>query len=112
VRSRKAFNYGRLLGYLMASSSLRLYALRNAPDFDNCTGELLALYRTAFGALFGDEASLGATKAAVQALAHESGAGAVAFRGSVSLFLMREIHPSCAEPAQTVVLECVRALEK
>jgi nucleolar MIF4G domain-containing protein 1 len=111
-RRRKAWNYGRLLGSLMASTSLRLYALRNAPEFDNCTGDLLVLYRTAFGALFGDESSLDAGKTAVQALVHESGADADAFRGSVSLFLMREIHPLCREPARSVVLECVRALKK
>jgi nucleolar MIF4G domain-containing protein 1 len=110
-RNRRVRNFGRLLGHLLGSGSIRLYALRNAPDFETCTGALCELYRTAFGSLFGDEASLDSAKRAMTALANENGVDAPAFRASLSLFLMRDMYGSCSGSVRNVLAECVRSLE-
>lgn len=112
---RKARNFGKLLGALLRSSSLKLFALRSGPDIDECSAGCLLMYRTALGSLFDrnekGNANVSVYREAVELLCSERGESAASFRTSLAVFLRKELLPSAEEEIKPAVRQSIRSLE-
>jgi nucleolar MIF4G domain-containing protein 1 len=114
--ARKARNFGKLLGNLLKANSLRLYALRVAPDLDSCSAACASMYAAVFDTLFaGGEADAApeddGAQSAVSLLCSETGTGAGAFRTSLAIFLRRALYPASTGRTRRAIAASIRALE-
>lgn len=88
---RKVKNYGKLLGYLLKTSSVRLLALRNGPDMDSCSRLCAEFYCNAFSDLFSHRVEKVTLEAVMRDACQGKSLIASSFRTSLAGFLNREL---------------------